>query len=38
MILIALGVGAAFGWLAWEFVSAPEGFEDERGFHLGREE
>lgn len=24
------------GWLWWLFATAPEGWEDEDGFHLGR--
>lgn len=39
MMLIALGIGAAVGWLAWEFATAPDGYEDdERGFVYGRED
>lgn len=38
LIVIALGTGAAFGWLAVQIVTAPEGVEDDTGFHYGREQ
>ncbi len=34
-----VGIGcwlAAMLWLAWTFVRAPQGYEDEEGFHRGR--
>lgn len=35
-LAILIGVVAVLGWLAWLFITAPEGFEDEDGFHLGK--
>jgi hypothetical protein len=35
MILLALIYGFALAWLVSEIINAPEGFEDEAGFHYG---
>jgi hypothetical protein len=35
-VLPAILIAAAFiGWLGWMFYTAPMGFEDNDGFHLG---
>jgi hypothetical protein len=28
---------AAFAWVLWFFRDAPEGYETDAGFHIGRE-
>jgi hypothetical protein len=36
-VVLILGLPAALGvtWLAWLFLTAPKGYEDERGYHKG---
>lgn len=37
-IWIAIGIGVvlgALGLMAWAYATAPEGYEDSDGFHLG---
>lgn len=36
LIIIGLIV-AGFIWVTWEIAHAPEGYEDEKGFHYGKE-
>lgn len=36
-IILGLLIGASVAF-AWALVTAPEGWEDERGFHRGRRE
>jgi len=35
MLLLSLIIGAGIGWLAYLVATAPEGWEDSDGFHLG---
>lgn len=37
ILAIAAGWVACFAFFAWLVLTAPEGFEDEAGFHFGRE-
>lgn len=35
--LVIAGIAlVVLGWLVWLFWTAPEGWEDEDGFHLGK--
>jgi hypothetical protein len=36
MLVLALVFGALFAWLISEIVTAPEGWEDVSGFHVGK--
>ena len=37
MIALAIILGVGLAWLAREFLTAPVGYEDAAGFHLGTE-
>lgn len=34
ILLVPLAIG--FIWLVYEFLTAPEGYEDNNGYHSGR--
>lgn len=39
-MIVAAGIGFAIAcvWVVWQFINAPEGYEDETGFHFGRKD
>lgn len=36
LIVLGIIIVAGLVWMAWEIKHAPEGYEDETGFHVGK--